>query len=112
LETISKDIQALGDRLEKKIDHVDKRVDNLLEATHIEFKNFRSDFDGFKTEMTWFRDKTEKSLFGLSSDMMDVKERLKNVETILDPVQGMVSSMKFTLNDHEGRITKLETIPA
>ncbi len=113
---------VLGEIMDRKIvgnnglleGMVDEKIEGLAIMMQAGFADViirtvsKDEFNSFRYDMNSFRDKTEKSLFNLETDMVEVKKTVSKIENIVEPVQVELGSQRIAWRDHESRISKLE----
>ena len=99
------------------LENVAESVDNLAVITkrgfdnvHGELKEFKDEMHDFKDEMHDFKNKTDATLFTLSSKANETNDRLEAIEKTLGPLVHVFSVVQKEIRSLNTRVDRLEKI--
>ena len=92
------------------LENVAESVDNLAVITKRGFDNVHGELKEFKDEMHDFKNKTDATLFTLSSKANETNDRLDAIEKTLGPLVHVSSIMQKEIRSLNTRVDRLEKI--
>ena len=92
------------------LESVAESIDNLAVITKRGFDNVHDELKEFKGEMHDFRNKTDATLFTLSSKANQTNDRLEVIEKTLGPLVHVFSVVQKEIRSLNTRVDRLEKI--